>query len=79
MEEGLLWFDNDAKRTVEEKVRQAATRYAEKFHPERPNVCFVNPTEVEGQELGVDGITVRPLRSILPHHFWIGREENAQL
>jgi len=31
MKVGLLWFDDDPQRTIEEKVRQAAKRYREKL------------------------------------------------
>ncbi|MDY6877345.1 MAG: hypothetical protein SWK90_14235 [Chloroflexota bacterium] len=41
MKVGLLWFDDDGERGLEEKVARAARRYGEKFG-RRANVCYVN-------------------------------------
>ena len=80
MEVGLLWFDNDPKVGLEEKIRRAAVRYAEKFG--RPaNLCVLNPATLgcrpataDGLEVLLDGRTIKVLaaRQVLPHHFWVG-------
>ncbi len=79
MEYGMLWFDNEAGRAVEEKVRQAAAHYERKYG-DKPNVCFVHPSMLKGDGvqdgLLADGVQVRPGRAILPDHFWVGVEEN---
>jgi len=74
METGLLWFDNDPQRGLEEKVRQAARRYRQKFG-RQPNVCYVHPSLLgkKGRVLGK--VRVAPLPSVLQHHFWIGEEK----
>jgi|YNPBryBLVA2012_1023415.scaffolds.fasta_scaffold01419_5 hypothetical protein len=80
MEVGLLWFDNDRARRIEEKVQRAAAHYAAKYG-HRPNLCFVHPTMLEGngngkgEVLRTDGVEVRAGRAILPDHFWIGVAE----
>lgn len=75
MQVGLLWFDDDKQRPAAEKIAQAARRYREKFG-RPPTICFVNPDEpIEHGR--VSGVTVRPLRTVLRHHFWIGVEEQA--
>ena len=55
MRVGLLWFDDDPKKEVSLKVKEAAERYFEKLG-RRPNVCYVSPAtlplprDVEGIE-----------------------------
>lgn len=72
MREGLLWFDNDPKRSLEEKVSRAAERYFQKFG-RRPDTCYVNPSMVPEQG-GARPTAVRVIaaKNILPHHLWVG-------
>lgn len=72
MREGLLWFDDDPRRGLEEKVRQAAARYLQKFGV-APNVCYVNDKTIDQAEVRVDSVRVRPAPTVRPHHFWVGR------
>ncbi|RME34788.1 MAG: hypothetical protein D6793_08165 [Thermoflexia bacterium] len=87
---GLLWFDDDPRRELREKVEQAAWRYVEKFG-RCPTVCYVHPSMMEGNGGGgqplvlefrdtsrrgqVLRLTVRPRRTVLRHHLWVGEEE----
>jgi hypothetical protein len=82
MRVGLLWFDNRSDAPLQEKVRLAAVRYRQKFG-QPPNCCYVHPDTLAGTPAGVvqvNGFAVRviPMGNILPHHFWIGLEENPQ-
>ncbi len=80
MEIGLLWYDNDPKVALEEKVRRAAGRYAEKFG-QRATLCVLNPATLGSAagEVAVEGGVVKlaASRSVLPHHFWIGVAQSA--
>jgi hypothetical protein len=75
MKVGLLWFDNDGRRSLREKVERAAAYYHEKYG-EKPNVCFVHPSMLEGNgdrgPVKADGVEIREGRSVLRNHFWIG-------
>lgn len=79
METGLLWFDDDPTRTLEDKVRRAATYYHRK-HGRQPNLCLVHPAALDGngQVKKAAGVEIRSGRSILPHHLWIGVEDSGQ-
>ncbi len=59
----------------------AARRYQEK-HGHAPNTCFINAAqnaETLGAEgLRVNGVVVKGLRSIMPHYFWLGVEEEQK-
>ncbi|HEY7357436.1 MAG TPA: hypothetical protein VH590_13250 [Ktedonobacterales bacterium] len=47
MKLGLLWFDDDVRRKVVEKLDEAAERYAERFGV-RPTLAHLNPAQAEG-------------------------------
>ena len=74
MERGLLWFDDDPKIDLNEKVRQAADHYRKKFG-RIPDLCFVNPSALNNELITDQKIAIRPYRSILPGHLWIGISE----
>ena len=74
MRTGLLWYDDDPERSLEEKVRQAAQRYCQKFGTP-PDVCYVHPSVLGDEQVqGVDGIRVATLPHVLRYHFLVRRE-----
>ena len=82
---GMLWFDNDPKTDLQQRVERAANYYARKYG-KHPNLCFVHPTmlpqkaatasnqEPSTNPLKAGKVEVRPSTSLLPNHFWIGIE-----
>ena len=83
MQVGLLWFDSDPARALGVKIQEAARRYREKFGVP-PDTCYVNSGAVgllggsdPGQFGSVAALRVVPAANILPHHFWVGVEENV--
>ncbi len=72
MKEGLLWFDDDPRRQIVEKVLQAAARYRQKFGS-APDVCYVSEQMLDGDEMRVGDLRILPASTVRPHHFWIGR------
>ena len=72
MDIGMLWWDDDKKRTLSEKVERAANYYHVKFGV-RPTHCFVHPDLVEGDIAA--GLKIRPDRMVIKNHFWLGVEE----
>jgi hypothetical protein len=45
LKEGLLWFDDDPRRSVVIKIRNAVERYEERFGI-RPTFCYLNPAQM---------------------------------
>ncbi len=74
MKIGLLFYDDDPKAAIEEKVRRAAARYREKYG-EAPTACFVHPSMLAAGDLRVPGIEVFAGRSVLPNHLWLGQTD----
>lgn len=82
METGLLWYDDDPRRGLEDKIGRAAERYREKYG-RWPNTCYVHPQAVAdhlGQDLRVACsraerqriVRVVSAPNILLHHYWLG-------
>jgi hypothetical protein len=76
---GMLWFDNDPKSGLDTKIERAANYYREKYG-RYPTLCFVHPSMIPQtpnpsgtpNPVKAGGLDVRPTRSVLPNHFWIG-------
>ena len=76
MNVGMLWFDNDPKTDLATKIARAATYYLNKYG-QQPTVCFVHPSMVKNNPPKSNGITVKPSRSVMPHHLWLGLNGNG--
>lgn len=73
---GMLWFDDNKSRNLEDKVERAAEHYEAKFAL-RPTICFVHPTML-GNTTKISGIEIKGSNTVLPHHLWIGRNDDRQ-
>lgn len=71
MREGMLWFDNDERRSLNDKIERAAQYYQSKYGT-RPTLCFVYPTMLLSGPATLEDIEVRATNSVLPNHFWLG-------
>ena len=74
MDIGMLWLDDDKKRTIEEKVSQAAAYYLNKYG-QTPNMCLVNEKMLT-EEKQVGKIKVKPAHNVLVNYFWLGVNHN---
>lgn len=60
MNTGMLW-QSDLKKPLRERVEEAV-KYYQKKYGSNPEAAYVNPKLLEGHELIVDGIAVKPMR-----------------
>ena len=79
MNTGMMWFDNDPKTTLDVKIQQAADYYRQKYG-RTPDLCLVNPGVLDKSHPETDSrqtgkILIRPFRSVLPGHLWIGVDD----
>jgi hypothetical protein len=71
MDIGLLWYDDDAQRRLDERVARAVAHYRTRYGV-LPTVCFVNPKMMsEGPEMAA-GVQLRPASTVMINYFWIG-------
>ncbi|MDX1438065.1 MAG: hypothetical protein R3335_14735 [Anaerolineales bacterium] len=73
---GMLWYDNDPKKSLGDKVDQAATYYQDKYG-KSPDLCFVHPS-MESEEGQAGTVEIRSSGSVLPNYFWIGVDGKAE-
>lgn len=71
---GMLWFDNDPKSDLNSKILRAVDFYQKKYGT-KPDLCFVHPTMIKTDGNGRAGIEIRTNPRVLPHHFWIGKND----
>ena len=84
---GMLWLDDDKRRSFEEKVKRAAEYYSEKYG-RFPELCLVNTAMLAGDSASAEDtdpaeenkkvgrIEVQPTQTVLLHHFWLGMKAN---
>lgn len=68
---GMMWYDNDAHKSLADKIRQAAEYYQSKYGAQ-PNLALVSLKEDELP--AIDGISVKASKSVLKNNVWIGRQ-----
>jgi len=85
MDIGMLWFDNDRKTSIPNKVERAAQYYQKKYGV-NPDICYVHPKMVKGEDDIINGSKMAAVKDhikigkilvlisemVLPDHFWIG-------
>jgi hypothetical protein len=76
IQEGLLWYDNDPQRKVVDKIQRAAERYRARLH-RKPTVCYLNAKDLDGELEEIDGLHIKAVTNILPHHFLVGVEQTS--
>ncbi len=68
---GMLWYDDARDLTLGEKIARAAAHYHAKYG-QPPNICYVPPQALTQETPVLDGMRIKGLPSLLPHHFWLG-------
>ena len=68
----LVWYDEDPKKPVSEKIAAAVAAYHVRFST-APGLVLVNVRDY----IAVAGLLVRSERTVQPNTFWVGREADA--
>jgi hypothetical protein len=77
MDIGMLWYDDDSKRHLDEKVARAVAFYRAKYGVQ-PTECYVHPglLPVDQQAMAA-GVRVRGNRTVIKNHLWLGVGDGA--
>lgn len=78
MNTGMLWFDNDPKTALDQKVQEAAEYFIKKYG-RNPDLCLVHPSMLAETQHQAGRVTVRPWKTVTPGHLWIGVDEKLPL
>src|SRR5262245_47253756 len=76
MDIGMLWYDDDHKRPLAERIGKAVDYYKAKYGVV-PTVCFANPATLKDGPDSAAGVQLRSARNVLVDHFWLGIAEGA--
>ncbi|HEU5199959.1 MAG TPA: hypothetical protein VFU32_09990 [Ktedonobacterales bacterium] len=71
---GLLWFDDNPKRPLAEKLEEAAERYQERFD-RWPTLVHLNPTQAEGLSVKYKRLRVFGDEHLRRNYFIVGVDE----
>ena len=71
MKLGMLWFDNDPKKTFESRAMPAIQYYKNKYGHD-VTAIWVHPDTAISPLQGID---IVKSRSVMPNHFWVGGKE----
>ncbi len=77
MKQGLVWYDNDPKKTLDVKMIEAVKRFREKYGIE-PTVCYVNPAELDHARRTGGKLRLIKAAQVLPNHLWLEIEEQTK-
>ena len=68
----LVWFDDNSKTPVADKIQAAIAAYVARFQ-DRPSLVLVNAVD----HLERTDVQVRTDRMVQPNSFWVGLDDAA--
>ena len=77
MNKGMLWYDNNSKAPLSQRILQAVQYYQSKYG-QSPTYCLIHPAVLKvEQDLSNHQmpVIVKAAPYVLPNHFWLGIEE----
>jgi len=77
MRVGLLWYDNDPKKNLAQRIEEAISRYEEKFG-KKPNTCYIHPADLGGHDVARKGMRIVAASNILKNHLWVGWDDSLE-
>ncbi len=76
MNNGMLWFDNDLQSDLSKRIQNAAAYFSMKYGI-KPDVCFVHPSMLVKEKIGIIGMQVLKNHLVRPNYFWLGVRKNT--
>ena len=70
MKEGLLWYDNQGKIDLKDRI-MSAVKFFESKYGYLPEKCFVNPATLEKPFEMERKIKVFPSDLVIVNHIWL--------
>jgi hypothetical protein len=68
---GMMWLEQDSKKTLEQIVKEGVEYYQKKYK-KTPKYCYVSSSYSEQE---VENIIIKPYISILSKNFWFTIDE----
>lgn len=67
----LMWYDDNPKLSVTQKIEAAIHAYCTRFRGTRPTLVLVNEEEVTE----FAGVQVRGVTTVRRYNYWVGQDE----
>lgn len=67
----LMWYDDNPKLAIKQKIAAAIEAYEQRFDGLRPNLVLVNESELVQHE----GVEVRGVNTVRRNNVWVGFSE----
>lgn len=67
----LMWYDDNPKTPVTQKIAAAIAAYKARFPGVEPTLVLVNEAEVTS----IEGIIVRGVVTVSRHTYWVGQRQ----
>ncbi len=74
MTTGMLWYDHESSKSINEKIDIAANYFQEKFGI-FPTLCYLNPSLNNENLKSTKIIEIKFERGINPNQIWLGLKE----
>jgi len=74
MATGMIWFDNDPQKSINEKINFAIQYYQKKFGSE-PTLCFLHPIFMDKTLDLNSNIEFNFNKNLSPDHIWVGMRQ----
>lgn len=68
----FVWFDDNPKKLLLEKVQEAVGAYIQRFKLQ-PTLILVNPVDI----IELANFTIRAENTVQPNTFWLGFQEQS--
>lgn len=75
MATGMIWFDNDPQKNINEKIQMAIRYYQNKFGSQ-PTICYLNPKLQDKFIENEPDIEFDYNLNLSPDHIWVGIRQN---
>jgi hypothetical protein len=81
---GILWFDNNPKTNLQQKVDVASNHFKKKYGV-IADTCHVNPSVFSGTDVLTfvetknGNVSIVQDRAILPGHLWVGVDNDEDI
>lgn len=71
----LMWADDNPKRTIDQKVKEACEAFTARFRGAIPTVILISSDE---PTMPVNPpVPVRVVKTVRRNNYWVGREEGT--
>jgi len=70
----LMWYDDNPKTPIINRIRAAITAYQTRFPGTNPTLVLVSITDHPGLPPAIDGISIQRSPTVLPNTYWVGQQ-----